>query len=436
MNTPKLSLPILQPAQAQKHIIVNEALERMDAAVQLSIIGEVSAPDAESTEGQSYRVGASPVGVFTGHEGDIATLGAGGWNFLTPQPGWVCWDMSAGQLHLFDLGVWRPLIDGSGPLDRLGINTVSDLNNRLSVKADSTLLDAEGGSHQLVMNRATIQDTVSLVMQTAYAGQAELGLTGATGLALRVSADGTSWSDVMAVDSATGDVTFPSSQFGEVRRIVITSGSGTYTVPDKVRALQVLAQGGGGGGAGAETPTVDVLAGAGGGGGGASVDRLIEASELVATYSYAVGAAGAGGAATVGDPTGARDGESGGDTSFTGGAVSVLAGGGFGAPEKDARAGHSEYAGGAGGLASGGDLNLPGGAGGGGLTAMVDYFMLGTGFGGSSQLGNGGVFNNGNGRAGSGYGSGGAGAGMIPRFVLNRSGGAGAAGCLMITEYY
>ena len=37
-ETANLGLPLLQPAQAQKHVTVNEALVRLDAALHLSLL--------------------------------------------------------------------------------------------------------------------------------------------------------------------------------------------------------------------------------------------------------------------------------------------------------------------------------------------------------------------------------------------------------------
>lgn len=38
-KTPNLALPFILPAQAQKHVTHNEALQRLDALVQLVVVG-------------------------------------------------------------------------------------------------------------------------------------------------------------------------------------------------------------------------------------------------------------------------------------------------------------------------------------------------------------------------------------------------------------
>lgn len=432
-DTPKLSLPHLQPAQALKHVTINESLQRLDGIVQLNIEGEIPVPDPHAVLGATYFVSTDASGVFEGHAGQIAIYGSGGYVFVTPQEGWLCWNATEVVHQTYRDGMWVDLASTNTSPDRLSINSSLDPNNRFSIKADSSLFDAETGPHHLVLNRKTAENDGSLIFQTDYVGQAQFGLIAGGDLALRVSQDGMAWEDAMLI-TPTGKVTFPKASTHRVERTVLTHGAGQFDVPDGAIGLQVSACGGGG--AGAENPNTNVLAGAGGGGGAGFVQAFIPAASLSQTYQYTIGEAGQGGLAAPGDPVGARDGENGGSTVFSGSGIQISAGGGAGAPEKEARAGHNEYVGGGGGHARGGDVNISGGTGGGGLTVMTEYFMLGHGHGGGSHWGHGGSFVNGNGQAGVGYGGGGSGACMIPRFVLNRSGGAGAQGLLIIDAYF
>lgn len=52
--TANLALPYLLAAQAQKHVTHNEALQRLDALVQLVIAGTPSSPPADAAEGECY----------------------------------------------------------------------------------------------------------------------------------------------------------------------------------------------------------------------------------------------------------------------------------------------------------------------------------------------------------------------------------------------
>ena len=54
-TSPILSLPLIQPAQAQKHVTQNEALRVLDVVVQLVVIAaDQTAPPAVSTAGDRY----------------------------------------------------------------------------------------------------------------------------------------------------------------------------------------------------------------------------------------------------------------------------------------------------------------------------------------------------------------------------------------------
>ena len=57
-DTTRLGLPLLAPAQSQKHVTVNEGLARLDALVHLSVASfDTTAPPASPVDTQ----GRSPV---------------------------------------------------------------------------------------------------------------------------------------------------------------------------------------------------------------------------------------------------------------------------------------------------------------------------------------------------------------------------------------
>lgn len=97
----------------------------------------------------------------------------------------------------------------------------------------------------------------------------------------------------------------------------LTSGTAaTYTTPTGVRALKVTVVGGGGGGGGIDGQGASTYAVSSGGAGGGWAEALITSVE--ASYTYTVGAAGAGGAA------GNNNGVAGGTSEFKNGAATVV----------------------------------------------------------------------------------------------------------------
>lgn len=206
---------------------------------------------------------------------------------------------------------------------------------------------------------------------------------------------------------------------------IFSSGSGTYTTPAGCTAILVQAVGGGGGGAACAGSATQAAAGQGGQAGGYTQKLITSPS---ATYSYAVGAGGAGGTA------GANNGTSGGDSTF--GTALLSAGGGeFGyfmsvGTSVTVRFGQATL-----GIASGGDINVNGQPGQAGQRYSATVVM--GGHGGPGPWGGGGAGINGNspGSPGVGPGAGGGGAG-VASVNTARAGGDGAAGVIIVTEFY
>lgn len=83
-RTAQLGLPLVLPSQAQKHVTVNEALVRIDAATQLSVRSAAEqAPPASPSEGDIYVIASGASGAWSGRAGEIAIWSNGGWVFLS-----------------------------------------------------------------------------------------------------------------------------------------------------------------------------------------------------------------------------------------------------------------------------------------------------------------------------------------------------------------
>ncbi|WP_300440667.1 DUF2793 domain-containing protein [uncultured Mameliella sp.] len=202
-----LTLPYLLPSQAQKHVTHNEALRRLDVAVQLAVIArDVTAPPASPAQGDRYLVPAGATGDWVGQDGTIAVYDMNTWIFQAPVAGWRARVLSEDTQVRFDGTAWR---DGAGALqaDRLGVNGAADATNRLTSVAPATLLTHDGAGHQLKVNKAAQSDTASLLFQTNWSGRAEMGTTGSDEFAIKVSADGAAWVTALSFDGASGTAT-------------------------------------------------------------------------------------------------------------------------------------------------------------------------------------------------------------------------------------
>ena len=108
-RTAQLDLPLVMPAQAQKHVTVNEALARLDAVAQLRVVSSTRQdPPTAAVDGESYLVPDGATGDWQEKAGRIAVWSNGGWSFLVPRAGWRAWDEAAAAHQLFDGLAWTP----------------------------------------------------------------------------------------------------------------------------------------------------------------------------------------------------------------------------------------------------------------------------------------------------------------------------------------
>lgn len=105
-ETTALGLPLLQPAQAQKHVTVNEALSVLDGIVQLRIASKTLAVPPAALDGAVYAVPTGATGDWSGEDGRLALAQGGGWTFVTPQVGWKGWLVDQGHEVTFDGSEW------------------------------------------------------------------------------------------------------------------------------------------------------------------------------------------------------------------------------------------------------------------------------------------------------------------------------------------
>lgn len=213
-ETALLNLPLLEAAQAQKHVTHNEALLRLDGLMHLSVISRtLAAPPAGFADGARYLVPASPTGGFAGQAGKLALAAGGAFLFLSPRAGWRLWVEDEARLLLFDGTAWRDLLafEEFANLQRLGVNTTADNVNRLAVASPAVLFTHAGNGQQLKINKNAPADTASLLYQTDWSGRAEMGLSGDDDFRVKVSADGALWRDAILVDRNTGAVSLPNT---------------------------------------------------------------------------------------------------------------------------------------------------------------------------------------------------------------------------------
>lgn len=107
-ETSRLGLPLLQAAQAQKHVTVNEALTRLDGLVQLALQDvDVVNPPLSPADGDAYGVGTAATGDWVGQDDKVAVFANGIWSFVSPVIGWEAYVVPANARMGWDGTGWR-----------------------------------------------------------------------------------------------------------------------------------------------------------------------------------------------------------------------------------------------------------------------------------------------------------------------------------------
>ncbi len=209
-QTTILSLPLLLPSQAQKHVTMNEALRLLDVVVQLAVQDRNrTAPPIAPLTGARHIVASGATAAWAGQAGHVAVWDGTAWVFLVPLAGWQAFIDAENAVAIFDGALWATLADGPLVLGQLGVSAVPDATNRLSVSSAAILLNHAGAGHQVKINKAAVGDTASLLFQVGFSGRAEMGLAGNNEFAIKASADGATFTTALQIAGATGQVTLP-----------------------------------------------------------------------------------------------------------------------------------------------------------------------------------------------------------------------------------
>lgn len=161
-ETTNLALPLVQGAQSQKHVTVNEGLMRLDCLTQLVLEADgVDVPPSSPANGSCWAIGSAPSGDWTGRAGAVAIRSNGGWTFAQPRRGWRAFIASAGDTAVHDGVDWiRGGIAGSVSGAGMRART-STVDHMVTPGAQSTTADVIPANVSVIGVTGIVLDPIS-----------------------------------------------------------------------------------------------------------------------------------------------------------------------------------------------------------------------------------------------------------------------------------
>lgn len=157
---------------------------------------------------------------------------------LAPAEGWLAWVREEDVLLAWDGAAWTPVAGagGTSSFSMMGINSTADSTERFTVKADLVFFshdDVTPGDGDICVktNKAAAANSATLLFQDGWSGRAELGLAGDDDFRIKVSADGSAWTDAIVIDRATGAVSMPNTAAPASLLILTAEGTSGTSMP-------------------------------------------------------------------------------------------------------------------------------------------------------------------------------------------------------------
>ena len=154
-HSPCLTLPYIQPAQAQKHVTHNQAIRQIDGLIHMSVVSDaLSTPPTEQKEGTCYLVPPNAQDGWQGWAHHVAIWQDAAWMFLTPKTGWRLFVSDQKKLMVYHGSTSVVLADANAhhSLEALSIQATTTGTQRLAVQSNTILWtsisqsdDATGG---------------------------------------------------------------------------------------------------------------------------------------------------------------------------------------------------------------------------------------------------------------------------------------------------
>lgn len=220
-DTSRLSLPVIEAAQAQKHVTHNEALTLLDALTQLTVESRtLIAPPGAPVDGACYIPAASATGAWNGWDGQLAVY-SGGWFRIVPVAGLKAWVRAERLTVTFEDGVWR---DGIA---------LTAHGGRVTLRAKEEELTLTG-AYVETADAAFIPDRAIVL---GVASRTALAITGATSYGVGIAGDVTKFGNLLGITLGSSNIGVigPTAFYADTK-VRVTANGGNFTA-GKVRLV-------------------------------------------------------------------------------------------------------------------------------------------------------------------------------------------------------
>lgn len=221
-DTPRLALPVIEAAQAQKHVTHNEALTLLDCLTQLAVESRtLTAPPGSPADGACYIPAAGTSGAWSGFDNQLALYSGGGWLRLAPVSGLRAWVKDERLTLTYEDGVWRD-----------GVALTAN-GGRVTLRAKEEELTL-AGAYVETADAAFIPNR-SIVL--GVAARTTLAITGATSYGVGTASNTTQFGDLLGIALASSNVGVigPAGVYADTR-VRVTANGGAFTA-GKVRLV-------------------------------------------------------------------------------------------------------------------------------------------------------------------------------------------------------
>jgi hypothetical protein len=221
-DTPRLALPVIEAAQAQKHVTHNDALTLLDCLTQLAVESRtLTAPPGSPADGACYIPAAAATGAWSGFDNALALYSGGGWLRLAPVSGLKAWVKDERLTLTYEDGVWR---DGVA---------LTAHGGRVTLRAKEEELTL-AGAYVETTDAAFIPDRAIVL---GVAARTTLAITGASSYGVGTAANPTQFGDLLgiALGASNIGVIGPAGFYADTK-VRVSANGGAFTA-GKVRLV-------------------------------------------------------------------------------------------------------------------------------------------------------------------------------------------------------